>query len=150
VSSLGVSIANQQERLELDYHRMKAVARAVLEGEGVKKARVTIACMTDPAIASLNQRFLRHEGPTDVISFPYHQSKNDLQGELAISADRACHAAADRNRSPADELLLYIIHGILHLCGHDDLDDQPRAEMRARERHYLKLLDVKAEPVDDE
>lgn len=148
MSSLSISIANQQDRLELDYQRIKAVACAVLEGEEVKKAKVTIACLTDSAIAILNQRFLQHEGPTDVISFPYHQSKNNLQGELAVSTDTAYSAAADRNHSPADELLLYIVHGLLHLCGYDDLDDQSRAEMRARERHYLNLLKIAVEPVD--
>src|ERR1700751_2694865 len=129
---------------------MKAVARAVLEGEEVKKAKVTIACLTDPAIAVLNQRFLQHEGPTDVISFPYQQSKNNLQGELAISTETACTAAAERNRSPADELLLYIIHGTLHLCGYDDFEDESRALMRARERYYLKALAIEAEPVDED
>jgi probable rRNA maturation factor len=148
VSPLSISIVNQQERLELDYQRMKAVGRAVLEGEGVKKAKVTIACMTDEAIAALNQRFLQHDGPTDVISFPYSQSKNNLQAELAVSTDMAYAIASQRNRSPTDELLLYLIHGILHLCGYDDLDDRAQTEMRARERHYLQLLKIDVEPVD--
>jgi probable rRNA maturation factor len=148
VSSLSISVVNQQERLELDYQRMKAVARAVLEGEGVKKAKVTIACMTDPAIRVLNKRFLQHDEPTDVISFPYQRSKSDLQGELAVSTETATTVAIARGHAPADELLLYIIHGILHLCGYDDLDDKARSEMRAREGRYLKALKIDAEPVD--
>ena len=138
---LSVSIANQQEALELDFARIKAVARAVLAGEGISDGKLTIACMTDAAIHVLNKRFLEHDEPTDVITFPY--SSKPLHGDLAISTDTAVSAATERGHSPADELLLYVIHGILHLCGYDDTSDKKRKAMKEREAHYLKELDIK-------
>lgn len=137
---LSVSVANQQEVLEPDYARIKEVARAVLQGEGHKQAKVTFALMTDAAIHKLNEQFLQHDEPTDVITFPY--SEKPLHGDIAISTDTASAAAKDRGHAPADELLLYVIHGILHLCGYDDLNNKDREEMRKREQHYLKQLKI--------
>lgn len=137
---LSVSIANQQTVMELDFPRIKAVARAVLAGEGIADGKLTLAFMTDPAIHALNKRFLEHDEPTDVITFPYGQKP--LHGDLAISTDTAITAATERGHAPADELLLYVIHGILHLCGFDDLSEKDRQEMKQRERHYLKELGI--------
>jgi probable rRNA maturation factor len=140
---LGVSVANQQERVELDYPRLKAAARAVLEGEGVKKAKITLAFMSDESIHALNRRFLQHDEPTDVITFPYSSPKTaSLEGDIAISTDTALQAATERGYAVADELVLYVIHGVLHLCGYDDQQENARSEMRAREQRYLQQLHI--------
>lgn len=141
---LSVSIANQQEAMELDFARIKSVARGVLQGEGLTDGKVTLAFMTDAAIHVLNQRYLEHDEPTDVITFPY--SKKPLHGDLAISTETAITAAAERNLPAAEEVLYYVIHGLLHLCGYDDTSDKKRKLMRERERHYLKTLGVQANP----
>jgi probable rRNA maturation factor len=141
---LGVSIANQQERVELDYQRLKAAARAVLEGEMVKKSKITLAFMTDAAIHALNKKFLEHDEPTDVITFPYSSPKAaSLEGDIAISTDTAVRAAEERGHATADELVLYVIHGVLHLCGYDDLDEEERKIMRGKESEYLERLKIR-------
>lgn len=140
---LSISLANQQEVMELDYARIKETARAVLQGEGYKQAKVTLALMTDAAIHKLNKQFLEHDEPTDVITFPY--SEKPLHGDIAISTETAMAAAKERGHAPADELLLYVIHGILHLCGYDDLKEKERQAMRKREQHYLKQLKIAVE-----
>jgi len=137
---LSVSVANQQEALELDYARIKTVARGVLQGEGLTDAKLTIAFMTDPAIHALNKRFLEHDEPTDVITFPY--TKKPLHGDLAISTDTAITAAAERGHEATEELLLYVIHGILHLCGYDDLSEKKQKVMKKKEAEYLSKLGV--------
>lgn len=143
---LGVSVANQQERLDLDFQRLKAAARAVLEGEGIKKSKITLAFMTDDAIHALNQRFLQHDEPTDVITFPYSSPKAaSLEGDIAVSTDTATRAAEERGHAAADELVLYVIHGVLHLCGYDDIEDRDRVRMRVKERMYLDQLRVSIE-----
>ncbi len=143
---ISVSIANQQEALELDFARIREVGKAVLAGEGVTQGKVTCAFMTDAAIHVLNKRFLNHDEPTDVITFPY--SDKPLQGDLAISVDTAATAARERGHGVGDELLLYVIHGMLHLCGYDDLTEKERRKMREREAHYLSKLGVQAARVD--
>ena len=137
---LSVSVANQQEALELDFARIKTVARGVLQGEGLTDAKLTIAFMTDSAIHALNKRFLEHDEPTDVITFPY--TKKPLHGDLAISTDTAITAATERGHEAAEELLLYVIHGILHLCGYDDLSEKKQKVMKQKEAEYLSKLGV--------
>ncbi len=60
-----------------------------------------------------------------------------LEGELIVSTETALREAAAHGWTPADELLLYVVHGLLHLCGYDDLTDDARPVMRAREREVL-------------
>ncbi len=141
---LSVSVVNQQEKVELDYPRIKEAARAVLAGEKVKKSKINLAFMTDEAIHKLNKRYLDHDCPTDVITFPYSGAKAAvLEGDIAISMETAQSAASERGHEVGEELLLYVIHGVLHLCGYDDLEEGDRREMREREKHYLGLLGVK-------
>ena len=72
-----------------------------------------------------------------MLSFPLRREEGYVQGEIIVSGQTAVRSAAEYGWSAADELLLYVVHGCLHLVGYDDGTPQARAEMRARERHYL-------------
>jgi probable rRNA maturation factor len=136
-----VSIASPQELVPLDYQGLKAAARAVLEGEGVAEAKVILAFVDDAHIHRLNKQFLNHDEPTDVITFPYSApGAKKLEGEVVIGAGVAKEYAADRGHDVGLELVLYVVHGCLHLCGYTDTDDDSAAEMRAKEREYLTKL----------
>ncbi len=134
------SIANPYE-YTLDFARLKDAARAVLEGEGIREAKITIAFVDNAHIHRLNKQFLDHDEPTDVLTFPYTEpSAKKLEGEVVIGYEVATEYAADRGHDVALELLLYVVHGCLHLCGYTDMDDSDAAEMREKERHYLRAL----------
>jgi probable rRNA maturation factor len=136
-----VSIHSPQEAVSIDFKRMREVARAVLEGEGQPEAEISLAFVDNPTIHTLNKRYLDHDEPTDVLSFPLSDQKaKRLAGELVIGAEVALTQATQRSHDVQAELALYVIHGLLHLCGHDDCDGHSRAAMRQQERHYLKLL----------
>ena len=136
-----ISIHNQQEAVPIDFKRMREVARTVLEGEGEPEAEVSLAFVDNATIHTLNKRYLDHDEPTDVLSFPLSDAKaKRLSGELVIGAEVAQAQATERGHDVQAELALYVIHGLLHLCGHDDLEDDKRAAIRERERHYLKQL----------
>ena len=137
-----VSVANPYE-YPLDFQRVKDAARAVLEGEGVRASKVTIAFVDNAHIHRLNKRFLDHDEPTDVLTFPDSDAgAKTLEGEVVIGYDVAKEYANDRGHEWYVELLLYVIHGCLHLCGYDDSDELARREMRAKERDYLKKLQL--------
>jgi probable rRNA maturation factor len=138
---IGVSVASPQELVPLEYQRLKECARTVLAGEGVQEAKVVLAFVDDATIAGLNKRFLDHEGPTDVITFPYSRGKK-LEGEVVIGVEVARREAADRGHDVNTELCLYVIHGALHLCGYEDSSPKAAAEMRRKERAYLKQLSL--------
>ena len=134
------SIANPYE-YPLDFQGLKTAARTVLEGEGVADAKVTVAFVDDAHIHRLNKQFLNHDEPTDVLTFPYTDpGAKKLEGEVVIGYGVATEYAADRGHGVELELVLYVVHGCLHLCGYTDADDEGAAEMRAKERQYLKAL----------
>ncbi len=135
-----ISIASPQEAVAIDRGRMREVVRAVLDGEGAGEAEISLAFVDNPTIHRLNRQFLEHDEPTDVLSFPLSDSPKKLQGELVIGAEVALARAAELGHDVQAELTLYVIHGLLHLCGHDDHDAGAARRMRERERHYLRQL----------
>jgi probable rRNA maturation factor len=137
---LRISVANPYE-YPLDFQRLKDAARTVLEGEGVRACKVTLAFVDNPHIHRLNKQFLQHDEPTDVLTFPYTEpDAKSLEGEVVIGFQVAQENAADRGHDPNLELLLYVVHGCLHLCGFDDTDATCSREMRVKEREYLTKL----------
>ena len=140
---IGVSIASPQELIALEYARLKECARTVLAGEGVKESKISLAFVDDATIAGLNKRFLDHDGPTDVITFPLSgRGARKLEGEVVIGVEMARRAAEERGHDIQAELCLYVIHGVLHLCGYDDRSKRDAAEMRRKEREYLRQLNL--------
>ena len=136
-----VKIANQQEAVPLDFAILRDIARIVLEGEGAKEARISLAFVDNATIHKLNKQFLNHDEPTDVLSFPMSgPNVKTLEGEVVLGAEIAKAQATDRGHDVGAELALYVIHGLLHLCGFDDHGDDDVKRMRERERHYLREL----------
>jgi probable rRNA maturation factor len=123
----------------LDRQRLAGIARRVLHAEGVQHAEVSIAIIDDPTIHEVNRRHLDHDCPTDVISFLLSDPGVDvLSGELIVSAETAVRMAGRDGVEPWNELVLYVIHGLLHLCGLDDLTETGAAAMRRREAELLE------------
>jgi probable rRNA maturation factor len=136
-----VSIASPQEVVPIDRGRMREIVRAVLDGEDEPQAEVSLAFVDNRTIHTLNKRYLQHDEPTDVLSFPLSEpGAAKLSGELVIGAEVALAQARERGHDVQAELALYVIHGLLHLCGYDDHDEAGAAAMRERERHYLRQL----------
>ena len=136
-----VSVANPYELPDLDFPGLKAAAQAVLAGEGVAAAKVNLAFVDNAHIHRLNKQFLDHDEPTDVLTFPMSEpGAKKLEGDIVIGYEVCREYAADRGHPEAVERLLYVVHGCLHLCGFTDTDDAGAAAMRAKERHYLKML----------
>ena len=138
-----ISIQSPQEIVPLDRARLREIARAVLEGEEVINHEISLAFVDNPTIHRLNKQYLNHDEPTDVLSFPYSAANaKKLEGELVVGVEIAKEQASDRGHDVQAELALYVIHGLLHLCGYDDKSATDEKEMRTRERHYLLQLSL--------
>jgi probable rRNA maturation factor len=136
-----IAVACPQEAVAVDRGRMRTAVRTVLEGEGVADYEISLAFVDDATIHRLNLRYLQHDEPTDVLSFPLSDpGAKKLAGEIVVGAEVALARAAEHGHDVQAELALYVIHGLLHLCGFDDHDPAGRAAMRHRERHYLARL----------
>ena len=137
-----IEIANQQSALTIDEDRIRRVIAAIYEGAGYTEGSLSVAVVDDPTIHELNRRHLAHDYPTDVLSFALEDAPPRLEGEVIVSADTAIANAAEYGWPAADELLLYVVHGVLHLVGHRDKADDEVAAMRAAEARYLRLVGV--------
>lgn len=121
----------------MESERLVAAVRQVLAEEGLERAEISIAVVNDATIHRLNVQYLQHDYPTDVLSFILEQQPGYVDGELIVSADTAATESTRYGWLPADELLLYVIHGTLHLAGYLDGTDEERKKMRGREDYYL-------------
>jgi probable rRNA maturation factor len=122
----------------VDVDALVGLAREVLLGEGAADSELSISFVTEDEIAALHERYLGEEGPTDVLSFPLGDDDRGEDG-LRILGDvviAPAVAARDNPEDPAAELRLLLVHGILHLLGHDHMDAEPKAEMWSRQERY--------------
>lgn len=132
-----VPIANEQTTLSIDERRIQRAVRMVLKEASIGAAEVSVAVVDDPTMRELNRRYLNHDYATDVLSFVLEQTPERLEGQVIVSADTAQSRAAQFGWPADDELLLYVIHGALHLVGGEDATADQRAEMRFKERACL-------------
>ena len=129
--------------VRLERQRLRQAVRAILRDAQVRSAEVSLAVVSDQQIQQLNRRYLQHDYPTDVLSFRLDDGTDpvSLEGEVVVSWDTACRTAERIGWRSHDELLLYVIHGCLHLVGYQDHTSAERKQMRAREAEYLGRLD---------
>lgn len=139
-----IALTNQQKTVPIDRRRLRRAVQWVLKDAGILEAEISLAVVDDPTIHRLNRQYLGHDYPTDVISFVLDDSDGRLVGEVIVSGDTAQATAPDYGWPAEDELLLYVIHGTLHLVGQDDAGRSHRAEMRRREAIYLARFGLQA------
>ncbi len=129
-----VEVSDTQSHLAADPEWLAGLIRRTLASRGVARASISLALVDDATIRVINVRHLGHDWPTDVISFELSDPGDpDLVGELVVSAEMAAATARDVGVDPRAELALYVVHGLLHLCGFDDHDPEGEAEMRRTE-----------------
>ena len=115
----------------------------MIEREGKKLGGVSYIFCSDNYLHKMNLEYLKHDTLTDVITFPFSgKGAKKLEGELVLGVEVAQREAADRGHDVHTELCLYVIHGLLHLCGYDDKTARDSAAMRRKEREYLQKLDL--------
>jgi len=134
---LSIEISDEQPSAEL-HERLRAAVEAVLVGAGVTDCELSLAIVDDPTIHALNREFLDHDEPTDVLSFLFDRDRARLEGEIVVSRDTAAKMAPNYGWQPDDELLLYVIHGALHLIGFDDTSPEAATTMREEEPRSLR------------
>ena len=139
--------------LEIEYHvlsptddsdRFHQAAEWIVNRFKLTSLTASISIVDDSTIHRLNREHLDHDWPTDVISFVFDCEDGRIDGEIIASLDTAVRLAQQAAWPTADELLLYIIHGLLHLAGLDDISDEDRQLMRQAERDCLIALAVPA------
>jgi probable rRNA maturation factor len=138
-----VEISDTQDHLRVDREELAGLVRHVLVQEGHAHGSISIALVDQATIHALNRTHLGHDWPTDVLSFPLSNGDDRvLTGELVVSAEMALTTATEIGVEPSHELALYIVHGLLHLCGYDDAREPEAGRMRRREDEILADLGI--------
>jgi probable rRNA maturation factor len=129
--------------MAVDKKRLRQAVRMIFNDESIRQAKINLAIVDDSTIAALHRRYLHDPEPTDVLSFVLERSPQYLEGEIVVSAETAKVSAPRYHWTAADELLLYVIHGALHLVGYNDNKKRSREKMRKKEIEYLGLMGLK-------
>jgi probable rRNA maturation factor len=129
-------LVDDRQDAAVDLDVLIALAAECLTGEGAANAELSVSFVTEEEMADLHVRYMAEEGPTDVLSFPLDET--DEEGVRVLGDVVIAPAVAARNNpaDPASEMRLLLVHGILHLLGHDHEQEGERVAMWAIQERY--------------
>ena len=137
-----LEILDEQDIFEVDTEEIRSLCETILDDAGIVSGRLGVVLVDSDTIQLFNKDFLKHDYPTDVISFPMEERTGYLEGEVLACTQIAKERAGEFCWTPREELLLYVVHGVLHLVGFDDITPEGRADMRRKEKDYLADIGI--------
>lgn len=136
-----INVSKRCDSLPISRAEVARVARSAAPA-GWDGGAVDIIFVDDETIAELNRKYFGKDNPTDVIAFPLEDDVpaegDNTIGEVVISVETASEEAEARRRDVAEELALYIVHGVLHLAGYIDADEKGRRLMYEKEKEAMR------------
>ena len=130
-----------------DTRTLASWAGAALDGSGIERAELVVRIVDEAESQALNQRYRGKDRPTNVLSFPFEAPPGlpaeiaaPCLGDLVICAPVVRQEATRQHKALDAHWAHIVVHGVLHLLGHDHQNDAEAAEMEARERDILKRL----------
>jgi probable rRNA maturation factor len=143
-----VTLLNRQRSKSIDTRLLKKITLALFAELNLSGAELGVHLVGARKMAQVNWQFLRHEGSTDVLTFDHGDAmeavgsaNRRVAGELFISVDDAVRQAAEFGATWRSEVVRYVVHGVLHLVGYDDLRPEPRRAMKRAENRLVRRLE---------
>jgi rRNA maturation RNase YbeY len=142
---INVIIVNRQRTKKINARLLRQIVRELFLELNISGAELGINLVGAKEMAKVNRQFLQHEGSTDVITFDHADgahgvTRPTLHGELFICVDDAVLQAKDFKTSWQSEIVRYVVHGVLHLLGHNDSSTGLRRKMKREENRLVRLL----------
>lgn len=144
---ISITVRNRQRVRRINTRLLKSIVASTLAEVGITRCDLCFHLVGAKEMSRINWQFLQHEGSTDVITFdnsepvaPSFEPRTILSGEIFCCLDDAVKQAKEFGTSWQSELVRYVIHGILHLLGHDDLRPVARRKMKIEENSLLRSL----------
>lgn len=135
---LRMEISNQQKVKKINIRNLRRYLKRILAYLSISDKDISVVLCDNSFIVSLNQKYFRKNVVTDVIAFPLpDQIQPDYLGEVVASVEEAAIVAKDLKMSWQEELLLYLVHGILHLIGFSDKDSSQRKKMWEKQNQII-------------
>jgi probable rRNA maturation factor len=143
-----IEIANLQRHFEIKNSKIKSAVAEVLDKEG-KDAKLSFAFVDNNEIKKLNRQYFDSDEITDVIAFPLSNQKNIISGEIIVSVETAVDTAGTGRINIEGEIILYVVHGLLHLLGYSDENRENAKIMHEKESRILNKLGYNVPKVED-
>ena len=124
---------------EVEAAEIEAAVLATLSAEGAD-LDLSLVLVDDKTIHGINRQFLEHDYPTDVITFDLRDEGPGSDGEIVVSVETARRESEVRKVTLKSEVLLYCVHGTLHLLGFDDHEPEDRKQMHQRQIEILAQI----------
>jgi probable rRNA maturation factor len=140
VAASMITTANRQRTQKINLPLLKRIAERVLIELKIPRAKLEINLVAENEMVRVNEKFLRHAGSTDVITFDYSEERKALHGEILICVDEALAQARKFKTTWQSEVSRCLIHGVLHLAGHDDSRAAERRKMKREENGLLRRI----------
>jgi len=137
-----VEVIDRQSTFEVDQTTLTDSVQIILAESKFSNGEISIAVVDDSEMHKMNVQFLNHDYPTDVLSFPLEKTNDFLAGEIVVSSDTAKKECGSHGLTERQELLLYVVHGTLHLVGYDDKSPADRDLMREKEAYYMNQFGI--------
>lgn len=131
---------NNQKVTLKNRQKLKDFILSVFKKEGRQLDTLNYIFSSDKIMLDINRRYLKHDFPTDIITFDLSTGKKDIMADIYLSPERIKRNAKDFGVSFKSELHRVILHGVLHLCGYKDKSEQDKQVMRKREDYYLNTF----------
>ena len=139
-SSLGIHFFFEGIDLQLPEEQLSLWIQSVLQKEQKRLQSIRFIFCQDDFLHQINVAYLNHDTLTDVITFPYSDVADIIDGEIYISIDRIKENAKMYQVAMMQELYRIMVHGVLHLCGYDDKEENSKKRMSEKEDLYLESL----------
>lgn len=141
-----VLLSDRQKDLPLKHEKLKlqALVELVMKGERTSCDEMAIHFISAPQMCKMHKKFFQDPSLTDCISFPMDQEVQGgfcYLGDVFVCPKQAELYAEEHGLDPYKETTLYVIHGLLHLLGYDDIDPVDRTRMKKQEQKYMKLVE---------
>ena len=144
---MSLTILNRQRTKKINPRFLKQVVAELFAELTITEAELGILLVSAKTMARVNWQFLQHTGSTDVITFdhrdfqfPISNRQLKIHGELFICVDEAVKQAKDFGTNWQSEVVRYVVHGVLHLLGYDDLKPDLRRTMKREENRLVRHL----------
>jgi len=119
--------------------KVRSWVKSILDSESKKPGDITYVFCNDEYLAGMNEKYLKHNTLTDIITFDYSE-QGILSGDIFISVERVKENAVSFNTTPNQEMGRVMAHGVLHLSGYKDKTIEDKRVMRAKEELYLSTF----------
>ena len=140
----GVAVQNRQRKVRIAARQLRAAALAARDYAGTLEGELSVVVVGDRKMHELNRVFAGVDDTTDVLAFDLRGDSppggDQVAGEVVVNAALAARRVAPMGSTVTRELLLYVVHGVLHLSGYRDKTAPERRRMRAAERAVMRRL----------